>query len=165
MAENTSDSPQSGCSEEEKSETNDPCKQKFQWVSRSGHREVAAVRPLPRIGSGSHAAASSSPAGQTSQLARSTPHAAAISPTQLGWRQMDRFSMTQLQPFSFDERDSMQRVAREKRLEELRHMEESRRASATRFRANPVRRYKPLVLRQSTRPLTVPRAPFSRQDL
>ncbi|KAL6482849.1 hypothetical protein MHYP_G00077210 [Metynnis hypsauchen] len=164
MAENASVLPQSGCSEEEKSETSELCKQNFQWVPRSGHREVAAVRPLPRNGSGPHSAPSS-PAGQTLGLASSTPHAAAISPTQLGWRHLDRLNLTQLQPFSFDQRDTMRRVAREKRLEELRHMEESQRASATRFIANPVRSYKPLVLRQSTRPLTVPRAPFSRQDV
>ncbi|KAL7859954.1 hypothetical protein SRHO_G00151010 [Serrasalmus rhombeus] len=163
MAENASDPPQGGCSEE-KSETNELHKQNFQWVPSSGHRNVAAVRPLPRNGSGSHGAPSS-PADRTIHLARSTPHSAAVSPPQLGWRRLDRSSLTRLQPFSFDQRDTRQRVAREKRLEELRHMEESQRALATRFRANPVRSYKPLVLRQSTRPLTVPRAPFSRQDV
>ncbi|KAI4901526.1 hypothetical protein NFI96_033443 [Prochilodus magdalenae] len=77
---------------------------------------------------------------------------------------VERLNWTRLQPFSFDERDSVQRVAREKKLEELRHMEESLLTLATRFKANPVRKYKPLVLKQSTRPLTIPRDPFSRQD-
>ncbi|KAL7864770.1 hypothetical protein AOLI_G00161900 [Acnodon oligacanthus] len=165
MAENASDPHQSGCSEEAKSETNELGKQSVQWVPRAGHREVAAVRPLQKNESGPHGSPSSSPVGQTIRLAPSAPPAAPVSAAQLGWRHVDRLNLTRLQPFSFDRRDAMRRVAREKRLEELRRVEESQRASAVRFRANPVRSYRPLVLRQSTRPLTVPRAPFSRQDV
>ncbi|XP_034168040.1 siaz-interacting nuclear protein isoform X2 [Pangasianodon hypophthalmus] len=83
---------------------------------------------------------------------------------QLRSRHMSRRNCTRFSPFSFDLRDSMRRVARERKLEKLRLMEESRLAVAVTFRANPVRKYKPLVPKQSTRQLTVPRSPFSSGD-
>ncbi|XDV25131.1 hypothetical protein PO909_029102 [Leuciscus waleckii] len=47
------------------------------------------------------------------------------------------------QPFSFDERDSRQRVQRERRLQEMRQRQEQQWSST--FKAHPVRRYKPLI--------------------
>ncbi|XP_017343592.1 siaz-interacting nuclear protein isoform X4 [Ictalurus punctatus] len=77
-----------------------------------------------------------------------------------------RWNCTRQCPFSFDLRDSRRRVAREQELEYLRLMAESRLAvvgfsADFTFRANPVRKYKPLILEQSTRPLTIPKSPFS----
>ncbi|KAG9269613.1 siaz-interacting nuclear protein isoform X1 [Astyanax mexicanus] len=144
-------------SEQQSSEATEWCRRKIQWGSRPC--QVAAVRPMTRNEnpepSGLHAARSSSPAHSSSHMnwsSTGSPQTAFA-----GFRHLDRL---QQHPFSFDERDSLQRVARERRLERLR--EERVQIMDSRFQANPVRRYKPLVLKQSTRPLTVPRSPFSR---
>ncbi|XP_067283014.1 siaz-interacting nuclear protein isoform X2 [Pseudorasbora parva] len=49
---------------------------------------------------------------------------------------------TCFQPFSFDERDAARKVERERRLQEMRRMQE--RLWGSTFKAHPVRRYKPL---------------------
>ncbi|KAK7130158.1 hypothetical protein R3I93_019708 [Phoxinus phoxinus] len=58
-------------------------------------------------------------------------------------RRARRRSLTCFQPFSFDERDSWMRVERERRLREMRQMQEQ--LWSSNFKANPVRRYKPLI--------------------
>ncbi|XP_039524214.1 siaz-interacting nuclear protein [Pimephales promelas] len=58
-------------------------------------------------------------------------------------RRARRRSLTCFWPFSFDERDSARRVERERRLREMRQMQEQQWSSN--FKAHPVRRYKPLI--------------------
>ncbi|KAF4114582.1 siaz-interacting nuclear protein [Onychostoma macrolepis] len=55
----------------------------------------------------------------------------------------EHWTVTSFEPFSFDERDAARRVERERRLQEMRQMQEQQWCS--RFRAHPIRRYKPLV--------------------
>ncbi|XP_051746884.1 siaz-interacting nuclear protein isoform X2 [Ctenopharyngodon idella] len=52
-------------------------------------------------------------------------------------------SLTRFQPFSFDARDAARKVERERRLQEMRQMQELQWCST--FKAHPVRRYKPLI--------------------
>ncbi|XP_043092524.1 siaz-interacting nuclear protein [Puntigrus tetrazona] len=52
-------------------------------------------------------------------------------------------TVTTFQPFSFDERDAARRVEHERRLQEMRRMQERQWRST--FRAHPIRRYKPLI--------------------
>ncbi|XP_056093350.1 siaz-interacting nuclear protein [Rhinichthys klamathensis goyatoka] len=58
-------------------------------------------------------------------------------------RRARRRSLTSFRPFSFDARDSAQRVERERRLREMRQMQEQ--LWSSNFKAHPVRRYKPLI--------------------
>uniref|UniRef100_A0A671KX66 Siaz-interacting nuclear protein n=1 Tax=Sinocyclocheilus anshuiensis TaxID=1608454 RepID=A0A671KX66_9TELE len=52
-------------------------------------------------------------------------------------------TVTTFEPFSFDERDAARKVERERRLQEIRQMQERQWHST--FKAHPIRRYKPLV--------------------
>uniref|UniRef100_A0A673MCM6 Siaz-interacting nuclear protein n=1 Tax=Sinocyclocheilus rhinocerous TaxID=307959 RepID=A0A673MCM6_9TELE len=52
-------------------------------------------------------------------------------------------TVTTFEPFSFDGRDAARKVEREKRLQEIRQMQEQQWRST--FKAHPIRRYKPLV--------------------
>ncbi|KAF4078148.1 hypothetical protein AMELA_G00196190 [Ameiurus melas] len=154
-----------GFAEQENAGTTDALRPKFQWDNKSC-LNVAVVRPLPRSSSFEMSqnrpqspalTPSFSPARATSDI--SSPIRANRSPSldrrlryTVGW------NCTRQCPFSFDLRDSRRRVAREQELEHLRRM-----AAVVdfTFRANPVRKYKPLVLEQSTRPLTIPKSPFT----
>ncbi|MCJ8741638.1 hypothetical protein PDJAM_G00072950 [Pangasius djambal] len=149
--------------EKENAGTSEVWRPKFEWRSKPC-LTVAAVRPLPRSGSSDMSQNRPlSPAQTSLSSPRRSPGISSPSP-QIRSRHMFRRNCTRFCPFSFDLRDSMRRVARERKLEKLRLMEESRQAVAVTFRANPVRKYKPLVLKQSTRQLTVPRSPFSSGD-
>ncbi|XP_066529349.1 siaz-interacting nuclear protein isoform X2 [Hoplias malabaricus] len=109
------------CAEGDKSDRGEQCRRKIQWNSRPYHNvKVAIVRPLSNS-QDSH----SSGSGTTD-----SPPTPVLSPflqTQRRLRQRDISGQTRLEPFSFDERDTLQRVAYERRLEELRHVEERQR--------------------------------------
>ncbi|MCI4387409.1 hypothetical protein PGIGA_G00073650 [Pangasianodon gigas] len=150
--------------EKEHAGTSEVWRPKFEWRSRPC-LTVATVHPLPRSGSSDMSQNRQlSPAQTSLSSPRRSPDDISSPSPQIRSRHMSRRNCTRFCPFSFDLRDSMRRVARERKLEKLRLMEESRLAVAVTFRANPVRKYKPLVLKQSTSQLTVPRSPFSSGD-
>ncbi|XP_060792922.1 siaz-interacting nuclear protein isoform X2 [Neoarius graeffei] len=154
-----------GFSEKEDPGMTEDMKSKFQWCSKPC-LNVASVRPLPRNGNAetslSHPQSPSPSLASSVSPARSTTSEDSDFLPQIRLMHLPRRNCTRPSPFSFDSRDSVQRVAHERKLEELRLMEESHMAFT--FKANPVRKYKPLVLKQSIRPLTVPQWPFSRPD-
>ncbi|XP_053499804.1 siaz-interacting nuclear protein isoform X2 [Ictalurus furcatus] len=158
-----------GFAEQENAGTTGLLRPKFQWDNKPCLK-IAAVRPLPRSSSSemsqnrpqSPAQTSSFSPARTSPSMSSSPIRANVTPSlDRRSRPTFRWNCTRQCPFSFDLRDSRRRVAREQELEYLRLMAESRLAVDFTFRANPVRRYKPLILEQSTRPLTIPKSPFS----
>ncbi|XP_060749342.1 siaz-interacting nuclear protein [Tachysurus vachellii] len=132
---------------------------KIQWRSKQC-LNVAVIRPVTRSGSCDTSQTLPQSPALTSSISPARTNPDDLSP-QARSSHMFRRNCTQMCPFSFDLRDSMQRVAQEQKLERLRLklMEERHRAFT--FRANPVRKYKPLVLQQSSRQLTIPRSPFS----
>ncbi|XP_017343588.3 siaz-interacting nuclear protein isoform X1 [Ictalurus punctatus] len=159
-----------GFAEQENAGTTGLLRPKFQWDNKPCLK-IAAVRPLPRSSSSEMSQNRPQSPAQTSSFspARISPGMSS-SPIRDNVDQRSRptfrWNCTRQCPFSFDLRDSRRRVAREQELEYLRLMAESRLAvvgfsADFTFRANPVRKYKPLILEQSTRPLTIPKSPFS----
>ncbi|KAF5903527.1 siaz-interacting nuclear protein [Clarias magur] len=146
--------------EKENPEMTEDLRPRFQWFSKPS-LNVATVRPLPRSGNSQTSSDCFQMPASVSSSARTSPD---VSSPEAGSQRVFRETFTRLCPFSFDLRDSMQRVVREQKLEEMRLRKEVCLAELFPFKANPVRKYKPLVVKQSTRPLTIPRSPFSSAD-
>ncbi|KAM9445708.1 siaz-interacting nuclear protein isoform 1-T1 [Clarias gariepinus] len=146
--------------EKENPETTGDLRPKIQWSSKPS-LNVATVCPLPRSGNSETSSDCFLTPAPVSSFARTSPD---VSSPGTGSQRVFRETFTRLCPFSFDLRDSMQRVVREQKLEEMRLRKEVCLAELFPFKANPVRKYKPLVVKQSTRPLTIPRSPFSSAD-
>ncbi|KAI5612329.1 troponin C, skeletal muscle [Silurus asotus] len=109
--------------EKESAGTQEDLRQKFQWGSKPC-LNVATVRPLPRSQDGPQSPVFTSPVS-------STRLSVDVSSPQNRPRLAARRNITLLCPFSFDLRDSMQRAAREQKLERLRMIEERQQAMPT----------------------------------
>ncbi|XP_047662732.1 siaz-interacting nuclear protein [Tachysurus fulvidraco] len=155
MAENVSGLNVVGPAEKENAQRTEVLRPKIQWCSNEC-LNVAVVRPTTRSGS-----CDTSPTPPQSSVLASSRSPARTNPDDLSPHLRSSYTFrrnfTRMCPFSFDCRDSMQRVAQEQKLERLRQELHP----AFTFRANPVRKYKPLALKQSSRQLTIPRSPFS----
>ncbi|XP_076840363.1 siaz-interacting nuclear protein isoform X2 [Brachyhypopomus gauderio] len=147
-----------GCSEE-KTVGNELRKPRFQWTSKQCPN-VATVRPYGVL---SQPTTSPSPIVQSIEVRNaSTNRSLARLPEE---NREPLRSGTVPCPFSFDARDSVKRAAFEKRMaDQRREMQQHDLELVSKFRANPVRKYKPLVLTKSTQPLVVPQSPFSSRD-
>ncbi|XP_062871845.1 siaz-interacting nuclear protein [Trichomycterus rosablanca] len=155
----SADSPVSLQSCSEKEQTAERWRPNFHRRSKPC-TNIAAVCPLPR----NSQAEICENRLQSPALSSSAPNPSREDFSPIISRSSQMMVYTRQCPFSFDERDSVRRSARERRLEELRQTEDVLLESGSRFRANPVRKYKPLVLRQSSRPLTIPQTPFSHHE-
>ncbi|KAG7323042.1 hypothetical protein KOW79_012744 [Hemibagrus wyckioides] len=144
-----------GSAEKENAGRIEDSRPNIQWPSKSC-RKVAVIPPMSRSKS-----SEMSPPQSPASISPTT-----ISPddpsSPISSRHVIRRNCTRLRPFSFDLRDSMRRVAHEQKLTRLRELDILYPAHP--FTANPVRKYKPLVLQKSSRKLTIPRSPFSSRD-